>query len=299
MPSNRKGDAPEEPDLHRRVPLTSIATAGPCAPGEVRIDPYDAYLVLIAQQARTALAHLDATWAIEDGPMGIKEWYGPVNEEVVWSHLQGAMFAGVVISRTLKPSTVRIRANQGFADNRGAKLRDLLEVPDDAVLLTIARVRDAIEHLDERLDTVVLAGDIHSVSDWYIARGVRFQTATRVELANEPTAGRHANMRLFAPEMGLLLFDDETFDLFAFEVELHSLLASMPDAHARLRAETAPGAMHFGRGKIAAWTPKAIAGRRAEVARARAEIASEGRSTLRPVSRPRTVDWREIDDPPE
>ena len=84
---------PEEP-TRIVLPMTSIANA----PGEGEVSqPWVYYLTVIGEQAQIALRHLLAVWEMEGEPADLNVWSSNRTDDrdlQVWSHLQGAMFAG-------------------------------------------------------------------------------------------------------------------------------------------------------------------------------------------------------------
>ncbi|MBM0259754.1 hypothetical protein [Micromonospora sp. 4G55] len=76
----------------------------------------------------------------------------------VWGALQNTLFATICIARLLKPGPVREypgltkQQSQKYADERGEKLRKMLDVEDDCHILDVKAVRDAYEHYDEFFD---------------------------------------------------------------------------------------------------------------------------------------------------
>lgn len=222
---------PEEP-TRIVLPMTSIANA----PGEGEVSqPWVYYLTVIGEQAQIALRHLLAVWEMEGEPADLNVWSSNRTDDrdlQVWSHLQGAMFAGIVLTRMFDPRVAgpgrsasparraAQEAKKAAADARARRLRELLDVDNDSPLLQIRGVRDALEHFDERMDQVAAAGDVASVSDFTIALGGRFVDIDSSAPREAPDGGavaRHLTMRQFGPDFGVLYFGDELVDLFAYE----------------------------------------------------------------------------------
>jgi hypothetical protein len=281
------------------VPMTSITDET----GDAGSQPWVYYLTVINEQALIALRHLLAIWDMEGDPADLGVWSRPgVDAGSVWSHLQGAMFAGIALTRMLDPRVRAISAKASQAEQerhaarrdaaaaRGERLRALLDVPADSPLLGIRRVRDALEHFDERIDEVVLAGEVASVSDFHIATGGEYAEITAAEVVAETgrAGARHVTMRQFAPDLGVLRFGGQIVDLFAYETALHNLLAELPRAYEEA-AGPASGTAGYGLGRVTRWSTPSVAERRAAIRKVRDEVREGGVWLLRPSMRPRTV----------
>lgn len=281
------------------VPMTSITDQA----GDAGSQPWVYYLTVINEQALIALRHLLAIWDMEGDTADLGVWSRPgVDVGLVWSHLQGAMFAGIVLTRMLDPRIrpISAKASQAAQDRhaarrdaaaaRGERLRELLDVPADSPLLTIRRVRDALEHFDEKIDELVLAGDVASVSDFHIAIGGEYAEITAAEvLAETGQAGaRHVTMRQFAPDLGVLRFGGHVVDLFHYETALHNLLAELSGAYEKA-AGPAGGMAGYGMGRVTRWPTARVTERRAAIVKVRDEVRADGKWLVRPSARPRTV----------
>ncbi|WP_421743313.1 hypothetical protein [Cellulomonas sp.] len=252
-----------------QVPMASIAWAATGSTDGLTIDATDVYLHACERQASIALRSLRRVWALEGDPPDPGVWDAVKDVDGVWADLQSAMTAGIILSRLLKPTGVY--AHSGLtqeeartrADARGAALRAALEVPPDSPVIGIKRVRDSLEHVDERIDAVVGAGNVYSVSDWYLATGGYFGTTpSDVPL---PSNARHVNLRTFVPRLGVLVFDRDTVDLFAYEVGLQGLMIAAAKARRQLRV---PGRTYsYGQAQIRTWTPEIEGARRVEIAK--------------------------------
>jgi hypothetical protein len=210
------------------------------------------------------------------------------------------MFAGIVLARLLdpRPQSISKKANpdqrerhkrrQEMASKRADALRALLDVDSQSHLLQIRKVRDSLEHFDERIDDLLLSGDVASVSDFHIAFGGQFLDVPDHEAGPAGLERRHVTLRQFAPELGLLFYGTESVDLFAYEAALHSLLSAMPEAYERVTPSLTIG-MPFGAGRLSWWDEEIAAARRAAIVDLRKKVRQDGKWLLRPVSRPRTV----------
>ncbi|MFG1659596.1 hypothetical protein ACGFIY_23995 [Micromonospora chersina] len=141
----------------------------------------------------------------------------------VWSALQSALFACIVVARTLQPAVKKkyqgltSTQTKQYADERGEALRTLLEIEDSSPLFSVTEVRNAFEHYDERLDEH-LVGGVTCISDWYISDGTALVTPPTAN--GQPQA---VGLRVFYPDGGLLYFDNQALDLFALDIALLDL----------------------------------------------------------------------------
>ncbi|WP_336642861.1 hypothetical protein [Microbacterium sp. MMO-113] len=202
---------------------------------EDKVKGEHSYVTACAAQAQIALIHLRRVWAREGEPGDLSVWSNVSDPLEVWADLQGALTAGIVLSRLLKPLGVHPRHSltkkqaQASSNARGDRLRSLLDIPDNSVLLTIRAVRDPVEHIDERLDRAVENDSVASISDLYIAYMMYHTDRLNDSVESAPTP-LHANMRTFLPVTGHILYGAERFDLFAYEEALLKLLSAVPAA---------------------------------------------------------------------
>ncbi len=89
------------PTANIEVPLLSIL--GENKAGDHRRVPRRLQLVECERQARIAALHIDRAWALTE------RHAGPSDDTLVWAELQGAMTAGIILSRMLRPTGVRPR----------------------------------------------------------------------------------------------------------------------------------------------------------------------------------------------
>ncbi|MCK0115987.1 hypothetical protein MWU57_02985 [Isoptericola sp. S6320L] len=219
-------------------------------------------LVECERQARIAALHIDRTWEMTERRSGQKD------DASVWAELQAAMTAGIILSRMLRPTGVRARPglsktkSQQRSADRGAELRRLLAVDEASPLLKISTIRDPIEHFDERIDAIVERGAA-SVSDFFIAKRGYLSTGPE-QLHDGRTAPPMVALRVFAPWPGLLIFDEQVFDLFAYEEALHHLIhEDYPRAVASVAEDEREWtASHFGSAQQLAWHPPDVERRR-------------------------------------
>lgn len=243
------------------VPMVSVVRED--GAGERRRAPRRLQLVECERQARIAALHIDRTWELTERRAG------PGDDTLIWAELQGAMTAGIILSRMLRPTGVRQRAplsrtkSQQRSADRGAELRRLLSVDDASPLLKISAIRDPIEHLDERIDTVVEQGAA-SVSDFFIAKQGYLATGP-TQLPDGRAVPPMVALRVFAPWPGLLIFDGQVFDLFAYEEALHRLIdEDYPLAVAAvIQEEQEWTRSHFGSAQQLAWRADVVERRRA------------------------------------
>lgn len=161
--------------------------------------------------------------------------------ENCWRHLQSALFAAIVVNRLIDP-----RLNQrGWAQTsaaeartiamaRGRRLRQLLWLPDPSdqstPLYMVSKVRDSMEHIDERLDRVLNDEADMSVSDWYISDG-RLMVRLPGIGDGDPTP---AGMRAFVPRIGRLYFNAQALDMFGLDRDMVTLRHHVIEAKAEL-----------------------------------------------------------------
>lgn len=148
----------------------------------------------------------------------------PSNDAIVWGDLQSALFASIVVCRILQP--VGVWKHQDRAEQRGAKLRQLLHIDGGSALFSVRKVRNSFEHFDERLDAAFVAKRA-SLIDWHISKdGVRLRTP---EESQVPVGEA---LRQFFPGSGRLHFGEDGLDLFALDcalLELTSKAATLCD----------------------------------------------------------------------
>lgn len=274
--------------------MTSVVGSGEPGSAQAAADLW--FLTVLGEQARLALSHLLQVWQWEGDPPDTAIWRtGEVAEEVVWGDLQGALFAGILIDRILRAPRPKPRDGGSGVQRweRANRLRSLLEVPDDSQLLKVAAVRNSMEHLDERMDRVIADRRIASVTDAAISQGgLWFKSVDAEAIAEDETAMRHVAMRIFSPEMGLLIYDEDHIDLWAWEAALHGLLSQIRGAQdgvvSALRAERT----RFGMAKPEIWdVAHDGADRRARILAIREQVRQRGEFLLRPSRRPGTVDY--------
>lgn len=163
----------------------------------------------------------------------------PTDDRAVWSDLQSALFAAIIVQRLLLPAPGSVHKrpqleskakSQRYAERRGKRLKELLEVPEQMAegLFSVSAVRDPLEHIDERFDEVVLA-NAASVSDWYIT-----DDGMGAGPALEAKGDGHG-LRAFYPLGGLLQFSGKRLDLFRLDyAHLQLRKIGVPAAHATL-----------------------------------------------------------------
>lgn len=223
-------------DQRRYIPISSLLGPSNARTDSLRVE---LYLTELDRQATMVNDGIVAAWqrAMMRGTSG--------QDSRVWADLQGALFAAIVVARLLRPLTVKKvypgHASRGesqrYAKDRGDRLCKLLEVPDDAYFFRVAAVRNAFEHIDERLDSVIASGAA-SVSDWYISDGL----ASRTSGADKPDGPVGYGLRVFFPAAGTLYFDDEILDLYRLDAAMLDLRDAIPKALERLHEAVGVGA---------------------------------------------------------
>jgi len=167
----------------------------------------DLYLSEVERQSRYALEALTIAFSIPDAELD-------GDDSHVWPALQSALVAAALVSRILDGSRAHGgHAARRHARKRGAELRALLEVEEDSPLLE-RRLRDHLEHLDERLDRLALDEQRTVYVDLCIVRGHRVKAVTADQQLEE------ISLREFAPQSGFAAFGGEAYDLFALRFEL-------------------------------------------------------------------------------
>jgi len=196
------------------------STPGPARDRGVR----DLYLREVGRQSRYALAALAIAFSVPDAELD-------GDDSEVWPALQSA---AALVSRILDGSRVHGgQAARRHAKKRGAELRALLEVEEDSPLLE-RRLRDHLEHLDERLDRLALDEQRTVYVDLCIVRGQRVMAVAADQQLEE------ISLREFGSHSGFAAFGGEAFDLFALRFELNrvrervALLLQEPVPHADL-----------------------------------------------------------------
>ena len=172
--------------------------------------------------------------------------------ETCWRHLQSSLFAAIVVNRLIAPRSnqrgwdgvSRLEA-QRIAQARGQRLRQLLWLPDppdqSTPLYLVSKVRNGMEHIDERLDRVLHDDAGTSVSDWYLSDG-RLTVKLPGEGETDPLP---AGMRAFVPRIGRLYFNAERLDMFVLDLDMVKLRHHVIEAKAELR-EQLKGRFVFG-----------------------------------------------------
>ncbi|WP_407564096.1 hypothetical protein [Streptomyces sp. 184] len=174
----------------------------------------------------------------------------PPNDPEVWASLQAALFAAIVVQRILHPGKVRKypqhqsqRKSQEFAQCRGERLRNLLGQAADASVLQLTKnVRDPFEHVDERLDQIMVSDPI-SLSDWYISTGKALVTP---RLMTESSKPKGYGLRVFFPAGGVLYFGSDVLDLYELDVSMLELRAAIDAAREKVRTKISGRSMFGG-----------------------------------------------------
>ncbi|MEU5780121.1 hypothetical protein [Micromonospora lupini] len=236
--------------VSRRIPAQSIK--GPDAASTESLK-WLYYLIEVERQAEIFNIEFQAA---------IRTAQGSKTDEA-WRHLQSAMFAGIVVSRLVtyiqdpKPegwpgSTVADarRASKKAKKERIAKLRSLLELPEDKdfVVYKVGDIRNSLEHVDEWIDRA-LADDAdgpHSLTDWYIA-GSYFLRSPEEAGGKDLVAG----LRGFAPESGFAVFHRDQFDLFALDLNMVNIRRKSREAQAVIVGQLKGRLSYGGSGQLA------------------------------------------------
>jgi hypothetical protein len=211
--------------------------------------------------------------------------------EACWRHLQSSLFAAIVVNRLIDPRAnqwgwdqVSAAEAQRIAQARGKRLRQLLWLPDppdeSTPLYKVAKIRNSMEHIDERLDRVLHNDAANSVSDWYLSDG-RLILRLPGEGESDPVP---AGMRAFVPRIGRLYFNAERLDMFVLDLHMVNLRHHVIEAKAELRVHM-KGRFTFG-GSMPVTIPgmppemEAVEAWRTERQRRIAELSLERRRLL-------------------
>lgn len=211
-----------------RIPITVLADV----PGAARDRSVrDLYVREIHLQCRFALE------AFETALTFAKEDRGDHHEQL-WGAVQSLLAAVAIISRLLVGDDIRgDRVAKQFGRDRGRKLRQLLRIDDDSPILD-RRLRNHLEHVDQRLDDLARDERTTVIIDRFVTRGVR------PVLFYDETRSEHAPLlREIAPDDGFVAFRGDSYDVFALRSELRCLAQRADEllAEPRPRSEFATG----------------------------------------------------------
>jgi hypothetical protein len=239
---------------HGRIPQRSLKGSDPVASEALRDL---VYLDELDRQAGIVSTNVAFAW--RRAASGCSQ-----TDAKVWSALQAALFAAIIVQRILHPGGVRQyphhttqQESRDFAQMRGQRLRDLLgEVADAEIIRLTKGVRDPFEHVDERLDQI-MTPDAIALSDWYISAGKALVT---------PEAGVDSGgygLRVFYPEGGFLYFGHERLDLYRLDLAMLQLRAAIGTAQDDLQ-EKVRGLNTFGGSQLVDLLSEGRAHERAE-----------------------------------
>ena len=173
--------------------------------------------------------------------------------EECWRHLQGALRAAIIVNRLVDPRNVlgwpgvnRAEATR-IAEARAAMLRKmvLLPEPDPAyAVYAIRGIRNDMEHIDERLDSVTRDENDGGISDWYSSRGALMVSPEDIRRTEAPRG-----LRAFVPTAGFLFFNDESVNLFSLSPDMLAIRNNAAEARVPLEARM-KGFMTFGSARL-------------------------------------------------
>lgn len=155
-------------------------------------------------------------------------------------HIQASIFSAIIVYRLVTNKRNEVAAA------RSERLRSLLLLEGAEVrtpILTMSRLRDHLEHFDERLDAAVL-GPASSLSDWYLAD-------RRLIVSDEPSDSRLAprtGLRAFSHRLGTLYFDDQELSMLQLDIDMLKLRCNVIEARSDLKSRI-PGRNEFGGGR--------------------------------------------------
>ncbi|MFF8855650.1 hypothetical protein [Streptomyces althioticus] len=238
----------------RRIPMRSLKGANPVASEALRDMVYLDELDRQAGIVNNSIAFAWRRAAAECSPTDAK----------VWSALQAALFAAIIVQRILHPGGVRQyphhktpKESRDFARRRGQRLRDLLgEIADAEIIRLTKEVRDPFEHVDERLDQL-MTPDAVALSDWYISAGKALLTPEN----GLGTVGY--GLRVFYPDGGFLYFGREKLDLYQLDLAMLQLRAAIGAAQGDLQKKIR-GRNMFGGSQLVDLLPEGHGHRRTE-----------------------------------
>jgi hypothetical protein len=200
-------DEPPPVEEIRRVPFSVLAVEpGPARERGTR----DLYVSEVRLQCRFALSAID-TVLVPEAP-------DSAGDEDIWAFIQAALAAVAIVSRLLVGDDIRGDASaKAFGRDRGLKLRSLFAVPHGSPILD-RRLRNHLEHVDQRLDDLVRDQRTSVVIDRFVVDGLRpllFHDETHSEEA--------PLLREIAPRHGYVAFRNDSYGLFALRSELRRL----------------------------------------------------------------------------
>ena len=272
----------------RRVPTQSIHGPTDAASAQLQI------LLLLDEIERQSRGFTTSYGAAIDAALGDGD------SEACWHNLQSALFCAIIVNRLLYPQSnqrgwpgVRSVDARRLAQERAASLRSALHIPGPAVASTaidqVRRFRDAMEHVDERLDRAIHDPKIAAVTDWYLSDGF--------VISPDGDADGPA-LRAFVPETGLLVIGSQGLDTFALDLEMIGLQINLNHARAEIVEKTPRGRnLHSGGGRVRQVMPH-TAQARIDLARWKAKRANMLDETLRTAIGGNKL-WLEFDNPTE
>lgn len=189
---------------------------------------------------------LFALRALADLRLTVKRFTHEDDSLAVWYHAQSFVVAAAGVSKLLAPGKVQVprrdpsggiipkqrraafqKLAQKRAEKRAETLRSCLDIQNDSPLLD-RKVRNAVEHFDERLDWATMEGAPPVVVDADVVRGPMVMFCED-EARQQPCLP----MRLLDADAGVLSFQYDVIDLVALEAELERLLLAAEAALAK------------------------------------------------------------------
>ncbi|MHB8466832.1 MAG: hypothetical protein ACYDD7_18605 [Acidimicrobiales bacterium] len=194
-------------DPARRIPLVLLdERPGPARERGVR----DLYLREVRLQCRFALRALGAALAVAEPETG--------EDDGTWFAVQAALAAVAIVSRLLVGDDIRgDQAAKRLGLERGQRLCTVLATDPDSPVLD-RRLRNHLEHIDQRLDEIAQDDRTSVIIDRFIVDGVR-----PVLFRDETHSEEAPLLRELAPRDGFVAFRGDRYDLFALRSELRRL----------------------------------------------------------------------------
>lgn len=187
-------------------------------------------------------------------------------------HIQSALFAGIVVDRTLRQNG-KIRSALGIVSNPQR-------------LKTMRTVRDHMEHFDERLSRVVKSPNTLMIVDWYLTDGV---------LATSSPDALGQGGRAFSATAGLLFYDNAVVDMFELDIDMLELVQSVREFRKALRRELT-GRAQFGGSQINLIAPERASAR----AKWESDLAAlPAALSDAPLGDPAVRMWMQVETPPQ
>ncbi|WP_143194370.1 hypothetical protein [Micromonospora sp. CB01531] len=223
------------PTPKRRIPVQSVRDSDDETTKKLRL------LFYLGEVERQAEIYNEAT------EEAVEAWRRGAHLKTIWRHLQAALFAAIVVNRLVTnknpqaigwPCSSEEETNQSkkeatkAAKWRVRELKRLLNLPSDpkaTPIYTVAKIRNSLEHIDERIDLAFSSANVASLSDFYISDGTLL-----VSPEDASNGDRKTGLRAFHPESASLFFDQESLSFLCLDLEMRKLRHKTREAQAEL-----------------------------------------------------------------